>query len=276
MPHFEFGWKTEDDLQLYGQGWQHKTEHGAVVCLVHGLGEHSGRYDHLAAHLNQAGYSLLAFDLRGHGKSQGPRGYAPGFGAFFEDISHLLEEAAKRYPNCPCFLYGHSMGGSLVTGYVLRRRPQLAGVIATGPAFRPAFEPPPWKITLGKILYNVWPSLSMANEINRKGLSRDPEVVRAYTSDPLVHDRITARLGIDLLKNGLWAMEHAGELPIPSLLMHGAADPITSAQASRDFAARAGERCTLKIWEGLYHEIHNEPEKEEVFAYLLEWVKSRE
>jgi len=275
MKHVEFGWKTGDGLQLYAQGWQPETEIKAAVCLVHGLGEHSGRYAHLAAFLSQAGYALLVFDLRGHGKSQGQRGYASSFGVLLDDISHLLEEAAKRHPGRPRFLYGHSLGGSLVLDYALRRRPQLAGVIATGPGLRTAFEPLAWKVTLGKIMYRLWPALSMSNELDRQGLSRDPKVVRAYNSDPLVHDRVTARLGIDLLQSGLWAMEHAAEFPLPLLLMHGAADRITSAQASREFAAKAGDRCTLKIWDGLYHEIHNEPEKEQVFAFLLEWLKRK-
>jgi len=274
MQHFEFGWKTGDGLQLYAQGWQPETEPEGVVCLVHGLGEHSGRYAHLAAFLNQAGYALLAFDLRGHGKSEGQRGHAPSYEALMEDVSHLLEEAAKRYPDRPRFLYGHSLGSAAIN-YALHRRPPLAGVIVTGPAFQPAFEPPAWKLTLGKIMYNLWPTLSMSNELDRQALSRDPDVVRAYNNDPLVHDRVTARFAMDFLQAGLWALEHAAEFPLPLLLMHGGADRITSAQASREFAAKAGERCTLKVWDGLYHEIHNEPEKEQVFGYLLEWLESR-
>ena len=275
MQHFEFGWQTEDELQLYAQGWQPETEPKGLVCLVHGLGEHSGRYEHLTAFLSQAGYALLAFDLRGHGKSEGQRGHAPGYEALLDDIAHLLEEAAVRYPDCARFLYGHSLGGNLVIEYALRRHPPLAGVIATGPALRPGFEPPAWKLTLGKIMYNLWPTLTMSNELDRQGLSRDPEVVRAYNEDPLVHDRLSARLGMDMLQSGLWSLEHAAEFPLPLLLMHAGADRLTSAQASREFAAQAGNRCTLRIWDGFYHEIHNEPEKEEMFGYLLEWLTSK-
>ena len=275
MQHFEFEWQTEDRLQLYAQGWQPEIEHRGVVCLVHGLGEHSGRYAHLAAFLNQAGYALLAFDLRGHGKSAGQRGHAPSYEALLDDIAHLLEEAAQRYPNRPRFLYGHSLGGNQVINYALRRRPQLAGVIATGPLLRPAFEPPAWKMTLAKIMYSLWPTLALSNGLDRQGLSRDPKVVRAYNDDPLVHDRVSARLGMDMLEAGLWSLEHAAEFPLPLLLMHGSDDRLTSAQASREFAAQAGHRCTLKIWEGFYHEIHNEPEQGQVFEYLLEWLNSK-
>jgi acylglycerol lipase len=274
MQHFEFEWQTEDGLQLYAQGWQPQTEPKAVICLVHGLGEHSGRYAHLAAFLNQAGYALLAFDLRGHGKSKGQRGHTPSYDVLQEDISQLLEEAVARYPDRPRFLYGHSLGGNLVIGYTLRRRPQLAGVIATGPLLRTAFEPPAWKLTLAKIMRSLRPTLSLSNGLDRQALSRDPEVVRAYNDDPLVHDRISARLAMDMLQSGLWSLEHAAEFPLPLLLMHGGADRITSAQASREFAAQAREVCTLKIWDGFYHEIHNEPEQGEVFEYLLGWLES--
>lgn len=276
MRHFEFEWQTEDGLRLYAQGWQPETEFKGVVCLVHELGEHSGRYAHLAAFLSQAGYVLLAFDLRGHGKSEGQRGHAPSYEVLLDDISQLLEEAAKRYPDRPRFLYGHSLGGNLVIEYALRRRPRLAGVIATGASFRLAFEPPAWKLTLAKILYSLWPTLTMSNELDRQALSRDPEVVRAYNDDPLVHDRISARLAMDMLQSGLWALEHAADFPLPLLLMHGGDDRLTSAQASREFATQASHRCTLKIWDGFYHEIHNEPKQGQVFGYLLEWLDSNE
>ena len=272
MQHFEFEWQTKDGLRLYAQGWQPETEPRGVVCLVHGLGEHSGRYSHLAAFLNQASYALLAFDLRGHGQSEGQRGYAPSYEALLDDIAHFLDEVAERCPDRSRFLYGHSLGGNLVINYALRRRPNVAGVIATGPLFRPAFEPPAWKLTLARIMYSVWPTLAMSNELDRQALSRDPAVVRAYNDDPLVHDRLTPRLAMDMLQSGLWSLEHAAEFPLPLLLMHGSADRVCSPQASREFAAQVGERCTLKIWDGFYHEIHNEPEQGEVFGYLVEWM----
>jgi alpha-beta hydrolase superfamily lysophospholipase len=274
VPHFEFGWHSADGLQFYAQGWQPETNPRACVCLVHGLGEHSGRYALLAAFLQMAGIATLAFDLRGHGKSGGQRGHAPSYEVQMNDLSRFLQEASARFQDRPLFLYGHSLGGTLAINYVLNRRPLLAGVIATGPAFRPAFKPPSWKITIGKIMYNLWPTLSMGNELNIQFLSRDPEVLRAREDDPLVHDRITARFGMDLLQSGLWAMEHAAGFPLPLLLMHGGADRITSVEASWQFARLAGGHCQLKIWDGLYHEIHNEPEKQEVFDDILAWLGS--
>jgi acylglycerol lipase len=275
MKPIEFEWETRDHLRLYAQSWQPETEPKALVCLIHGLGEHSGRYEHVAARLTGAGYVLAAFDLRGHGKSQGQRGHAPDFQILIEDIGHFLREGAKRYPDLPSFLYGHSLGGNLVLEYALRQRPRLAGLIATGPAFRTAFKPPALKIAIGKIMVRLWPNVSMSNEIDVQTLSRNPDVVRAYVNDPLVHDRLTPRLGIGMLQEGEWLLHHASELSVPLLLMHGAADRLTSPQASSEFAARAGEWCTLKIWEGLYHEIHNETEQEAVLSYLVDWLDER-
>lgn len=272
MHHEEFDWETRDHLRLYAQDWRPEGEPKGLVCLVHGLGEHSGRYEHVAVYLTGGGYLLAAFDQRGHGKSGGQRGHAPYFQILTEDIATFLEESARRHPDRPCFLYGHSLGGSLVLEFVLRRRPRLAGVIATAPALRTAFEPPALKIALGKIMVRLWPTLSMSNEIDVQTLSRDTEVVTAYVNDPLVHDRLTPRLGIGMLQSGEWILEHAAEVYLPILLMHGAADRLTSPQASSEFAARAGDHCTLKTWEGLYHEIHNEPEQETVLSYMLDWL----
>lgn len=275
MKHFEFGWKTEDGTEIYAQGWEPDTASKAVVCLVHGLGEHSGRYAHVAGAFGQAGLTILALDQRGHGKTLGPRGHAPSFEAFMDDIGRLIQEADRRCPGLPKYLYGHSMGGGFVLNYVLQRRPQLAGVIASAPALETAFRPPAWKVALGKLLAGCWPGFSLPNGLEVEVISRDPEVIRRYLRDPLVHDRLSARLGIDLLRQGQWVLDHAGEFSLPLLLMHGSADRLTSVRASREFAARVGDGCTLKIWEGLFHELHNEPEKNSVMVYVIDWLNAR-
>ncbi len=272
MKHSEFEFKTFDGLSLFGQNWQPEDRPRAVVYLVHGIGEHSGRYVHVADSLTQAGYTLISFDLRGHGKSEGPRGHIPSYEGIMQDISSLLEVTNKKFPQLPLFLYGHSLGGNLVLNYVLRRQPHLKGVIATAPWLRLAFEPPASKIALGKMTNCIWPSFSLKSGLDTKALSHDLEVVHTYENDPMVHDHISARMFISFYQAGQWALEHASEFSLPLLLMHGGDDKIISVKASHEFANTKTKNCTLKIWDGLYHEIHNEPEKEEVFKFLIDWL----
>ena len=272
MEHFEFDWQTNDGLKLYAQGWRGDTPPRAIVCLVHGIGEHSGRYVHVAHSLTEAGYALLTMDLRGNGKSQGRRGHTTSYEALLDDVAHLLDEADDHFPKHFRFLYGHSMGGNLVLNYTLRRRPNIAGVIATSPWIHLAFKPPFWKIPLGRVMNVLWPSLSLDNELNAEGLSHDPGLIQTHKDDPLNHGYITPRLGISMLGAGQWALDHANEFPLPLLLMHGGADPFTSVQASRTFAERLSADHTFKIWEGMYHETHNELQKNEVINYLIDWL----
>ncbi len=272
--YFDFQIHSDDGLCLNVHGWRPDADIRAMLCLMHGLGDHGGRYGHVADYLCQHGCALLAMDLRGHGTSDGQRGHTPSYEALMNDIACFLIEAQKRFYHCPTFLYGHSMGGNLVINYALRRRPDISGVIATAPMFRVAFEPPLWKKILGNLARPVWPTLSLSSGLRAEDLSHDPEVVLRYKNDPLVHDRVTPRF-LDIRDAGMWALEQAGDFPLPILLMHGSADRIASSQASVEFAAGADARCTLKIWEGLYHEIHNEPEKETVLAHIVEWLETR-
>jgi alpha-beta hydrolase superfamily lysophospholipase len=268
-------WTSTDGLPLMGRCWEPEAEPRAVVCLVHGLGEHCGRYAHVAAALNQAGYAVLACDQRGHGRSGGKRGYIPSYEALMSDIDLLLAQAEQRFPGKPRFLYGHSLGGNEVLNYALRRRGcALAGVVSTSPGLRTAFKPPALQLAAGRLMNRLWPAFTMPNGLELAAISRDPAVVAAYQADPLVHDRLSARLGIELLQSGEWAIAHAAEFPVPLLLMHGTADRLTSHQASQEFASHA-PNCTLKLWEGLYHETHNEPEKGEVIGFVISWLDAQ-
>ena len=270
--YHEFELRSTDGLTLKGRDWRPEGEVRSAICFIHGLGDHSGRYSHLAGHLNRSGHAFLAVDLRGHGRSEGKRGLIPKFDYLMDDISLLLSEAQRRYPKHPILIYGHSMGGNLVINHAIRRRPPIAGVIASAPLLRMAFEPPLWKKILGQITRILWPAMSVSNSLSSKDLSHDPEVVRAYDDDPLVHDRVSVRF-LDIREAGSWALKNAVEFPVPLLLMHGSADRITDFSASEKFAASAGDGCTLEIWDGLYHEIHNEPENEKVFSRITEWLE---
>lgn len=263
--------RTRDGLRLHARRWSPGEEARGAVCLVHGLGEHGGRYERFAAALTGAGYSLMAADLRGHGRSEGRRGHVGSYDHLMDDIELLLAETSLGSPGVPLFLYGQSMGGNLVVNYALRRRPALAGMIASSPLLRMATDPPRWKTALGRHLRRLLPALPLGNGIRADDLSRDLAVVDAYRRDPLVHDRLTPRF-YDVVTAGEWAIAHAAELAVPLLLMHGDADMITSHAASAEFAGRAGDRCTFRLWEGLRHELHNEPEGVQVSRFVLEWM----
>lgn len=273
MTDTELTLKSKDGLTLIGRQWTPAAAARGVVALVHGIGEHVGRYAHVAAALNQAGYAMLGYDLRGHGRSEGPRGFTPSYDVFLDDIDLLVGEAHARFPGKPIFLFGHSLGGNLVLFYGLRRKPQLAGVVASAPQLRLAFKPPAWKTTMGRLMFNVWPGFSMPSGLEQAALSRDPEVVRSYAADPLVHDRVSARLGIGLIDVGNWLLEHASEFSLPLLVYSGGADRLTSSVACGEFAGKVRGDCTLKIWDGLYHETHNEPEKSDVIGLMVRWIQ---
>ncbi|MHB1294087.1 MAG: alpha/beta hydrolase [Anaerolineae bacterium] len=275
MQEQQFTWRAHDGVEFFARDWHPAEEASALVCLVHGLGEHSGRYAHVAAHLCEAGVAMTALDLRGHGRSGGPRGHAPTYDTLMDDIARFLALSAERYPARPCFLYGHSLGGNLALNYALRRQPSLAGVIASAPGLRAKFQVPGWKLALGQVLYNVWPSFSMASGLDRVALAREGAVVRAYEADPLVHGRVSARLGLDTIKSGEWALRNAERMHLPLLLMHGDADAITDAEASREFARLAGACCSLVIWQGFFHEIHNEAESGRVMDAIVTFIRQQ-
>jgi alpha-beta hydrolase superfamily lysophospholipase len=268
--------KSQDGLELFTHAFPANEDPKAVVCIVHGHGEHIERYEHAAQAFNQVGYSVIGYDQRGHGQSQGSRGHVPSYELLLDDLSRFRKEVKEYYPNLPHFIWGHSMGGNIVLNYVLRQNPGTTGVIATGPWLKLAFEPPAVQMFLGRMMNKIKPDFTQESGLDTSALSHDPEVVRAYEEDSLVHGKVSARLMVEMMDAGTWALEHAAEFPARLLLMHGSEDRITSSAASKDFAAKApSDKVTLKIWDGFYHELHNEPEKAEVLNTIIEWMDSR-
>lgn len=281
MQNCEFAWLNRDGRKIFAQYWQPEGKTRGNVVLVHGLGEHSGRYRHIADAFTRAGYALFAMDLPGHGRSEGPRGFA-SFDEIMLDIDRLRTEASSRNPGpdgtiLPQFLYGHSMGGAVILYYTLKRRPDVLGVISSSPGLAPGFKVPGAKVLLAKLMARLMPSFAMANGLDRQNLSRDPQVVADYGSDPLVHDRISALLGLDVLTRGEWITDSAGEFPVPLLLVQGSLDHLVSPEATARFAQVVPpDRLTYKVWEGFYHETHNEPEKQMVVQFMLDWMAKQQ
>ena len=276
MKHEELKWKSRDGLELFAQVWEPQVvSPRAVICLVHGVGEHSSRYAHVAEAFGKEGFVLFGFDQRGHGRSGGLRGHITSIEDFLQDIDLLLEQARLRYPGLPIILYGHSLGGILVLHYSLKRKPDIKGVIATSSGLHTAVEEQKLKVVAAKILGSIMPTTQMPSGLDPKALSRDESIVETYINDPLVHDKLSLGFGKVMIGVTAWTLEHAGEFPLPLLLLHGKNDAIAYPSSSTEFAAALKDRCTLVLWDGAYHELHNEPEKMEVFKTMTMWMDAR-
>ena len=265
--------KTEDklDLVLYSSSVKNPR---AVIFLVHGMGEHAKRYAHVIEYFKNVNIATVAIDLRGHGNSEGQRGHMPSFDHMMHDLILSLAHVTNDYKGIPVILYGHSMGGNLILNYLLRNSDGIIGAIATGPYLRLGFDPPKWKVLLAKLSANIYPALSQPTGLERVALARSPQIIDEYENDPLVHDRMTASFFINIHQAGINAIARSKELEIPILLMHGSEDRLTSPEGSKDFHANAGSNVTFHLLEGLYHEVHNEPEKNQVFKIQFEWIEA--
>ncbi len=275
MKEREWQWPARDGKSVFARSWAPDDEDAvqAVIVLIHGKGEHSGRYRHLAGNFTAGGIAVMAFDQLGHGLTEGKRGHADSYEELMDGIDRLLEEAQTRYSGKPIFLYGHSMGGNIMINYVLRRRPQLAGAIATGPWLKLAPSDKPLPLV-------IWSRV--AKQMKRKRpsapptyLTSDPDMLARLTADPLGHGKFSAKLFFAIRRAGLWALEHADELSVPMLILHGGDDTVTSLEASRHFSERADRLCTFQEWPGLRHELHNERHREEIFAAIKSWIRDQ-
>lgn len=270
-----FAWTTADGLELKGRYWAPDSGIKAVIALVHGMGEHIGRYEELAQELVAAGFAVIGFDQRGHGHSEGPRGHSPNYEALMQGIDDLLHKAGEFFPEIPVFLMGHSMGGQLVLNYCIEKQPPVRGVIASAPLLKLAFEPPAWKVMLGKWVRNILPALPQTTGLETAAISQIPEEVEKYENDPLIHQRITPAMYFSLMEKADYALANAHRLRVPLLLYHGTADRLTSPDGTSDFAAKAGGDVTLKLFKGGYHETHHDVNREELLQLLTHWLNQR-
>ncbi len=275
MKNTTLQWQAYDGLALFAQAWEPEDSPKAVVCLVHGLGEHSGRYEHVAQAFTEAGYAMLTFDLRGHGLSDGERGHTPSEDAYLLDIDKLMTVAGERYPGLPRFLYGHSLGGLLVLFYSLKRRPPIRGVIATSPALRTPLSNQKLKIALSKTLGPILPTVSLSSGLDAQQISRRTEVVEKYLADPLVHGKVTFGFGAAMARAMEYTTQHAADFPLPLLLLHGEKDALTYAEGSREFAAQVKAPLVFQTFAEGYHELHNEPERQEMIQRMVDWLNQR-
>lgn len=265
--------KTADGLDIRTVSWLTDSAPRGVILLVHGMGEHSGRYQHVAKALNQAGYAVYALDHRGHGNSGGLRGYIGTIEKPVDDLEMYYDQIRNRHGNTPFFVYGHSMGALISLLFVQRHQDKLAGWISQGTPLNVDQTVSGVVVKLAGLLNRVVPKMRLL-PLDSKGLSRNPDVIAAYKADPLnINSAHRVSLLYGIIQGGQSARQHVDKITLPLLVLHGRDDsvcPVSGSQLLYDNASSVDK--TLKIYDGLLHEIHNEDEQEQVFADIVAWL----
>lgn len=275
MIHEEGYFNDAQGRRIYHQHWLPEgTPRGAVI-LAHGLGEHSGRYMNVVNALAPAGYALYGLDHLGHGKSAGQRVYVDSFDEYIVTLRRFWEMVVGWQPNLPRFLIGHSMGGLIAGLFLTRYSQDVTGAVLSAPAAKLPPETSILTIALGRIFSSLTPKMGLA-ALDSSGVSRDPEVVSAYRSDPLVYTgKITARLAVEIMLSMQRLERDAGNIRAPLLILQGTADRLVNPAGSALLYERASSPDkTLKQYDGLYHEVFNEPEHDTVLRDVVEWLNA--
>jgi len=275
MQHGEDTFESALDLRVYHQWWRPEGEPHTVLAIVHGVGEHSGRFMNIVHYFVARGHAVYALDLRGHGRSEGRRGHLMSWSEYREDIRRFLQQIGAREPGRPLFLLGHSMGGLAVLEYVLHHPESLNGTIISGPPFESEGVATPFLVTLAKVMSRLWPSCPLDVPLEAGALSSNPERVADYLADPLIHRKATARWAAEAILANAYVKTHAAALRIPLLMLHGEADRINTAAGTRRFFDSVPfPDKKLYVIPGGYHEPHTDPGYEKTLQVMEEYMLS--
>ncbi|MEM8670602.1 MAG: lysophospholipase [Planctomycetota bacterium] len=243
-----------------------------VLGVIHGLGDHSGRFDGMARWFAARGVLVYCFDQVGHGRSPGPRMVIPSYVSMLRDIDEFLRQLREAHPDCQVGLFGQSMGGNLVLNHQFRDYSKTTFAVAGSPMLRAIHEPGALQMTMFRLLAKLIPNRTLDVPSDPKGLTRDPDAQQAFLDDPLVQRTISIRLGLALIESGAWLLNESQSLSTPTLITHGDADPVTCHQASIELANRVGNPIDLKIWPDGPHDLHHDIVQEEYFEYVYDWM----
>jgi acylglycerol lipase len=273
MNHVEGNFKGVRNANIYYQAWLPEGNVRAVLLVVHGLGEHSGRYMNLVNHVVPLGYTVYGLDHIGHGKSEGAREVVERFEDYTDTLAIYHNMVKGWQTGKPIFLLGHSMGGLIASDYLIEHQAHFRGAVISAPAIKVSDSISRATIAIGKILSVLAPKAGVL-ALNPNGVSRDPEVVAAYLNDPLVfHGKTPARLAAELLKAMLRVTAEAGRITLPFIVVQGGEDKLVApAGAQMLYDKASSEDKTIKVYEGLYHEMFNEPERARVLKDVETWL----
>lgn len=257
--------------------WVHPVEGARAACLlVHGVGEHSGRYRHVADVLNCCGLTVWAMDYRGHGRAGGRRGHCEAFRELLDDVHQVLTRMRADAPELPAVLIGHSLGGLLVLAYALESPAAVRAVVASSPALALAVPPPRLKVWMAHTLGRWWPALTVRNGVRPAWLSHDPAVATAYHADPLVHPFISIGGYLAIRQAMVLTRARAAQMAVPCLILQAGDDHLVSIEASRRFAAQVrSPGSAIRVYPGMFHELFNEVGRQQVFDDLCQWLAAR-
>jgi len=275
MPFIEETITAGDGLRLYLRRHEAVGARGDVI-IVHGFGEHSGRYAALTEHLLANGYAVTAYDQRGHGLSDGLPGHVESFGEYDDDLEKIVSKTRDHAAGRPLFIIGHSMGGLVALRYLARKGGGIAGAIISAPLIAVAIPVPAHKLLIARLGLRYAPRMRLNNEIKPAHLSRDPAVGKAYAADPHVNRKVSMKWFAEATRAMAEVQEWAARIRTPVLVMHGTADRLASVEATKALFARLGSPDKeLAIYEGYYHELFNEPEKQMLFERVTAWLAER-
>ena len=263
------------DTDIYYQYWLPEGEPKAILLVIHGLAEHSGRYMNVVNFLVPSGYAVYGIDHIGHGKSDGKRVYVKRFQDYTKTLKNYFDMIREWQPEKPIFLIGHSMGGLISAAYLLEHQDELSGAVLSGPGIKVPDNISQAIIFVGNMLSIIMPKAGLI-QLDAEGVSRDPAVVDAYVNDPLVYTgKITARLGAELLKAMQYVTDQAPKIRLPIMIVQGSDDKLvdpSGAQLLYDLVSSKDK--TIKIYNGFYHEVFNEPEHEQVLNDVKTWIEA--
>jgi alpha-beta hydrolase superfamily lysophospholipase len=275
MKYSEGRFAASGGLELFTRSWCPDTAPRALLAIVHGAGDHSGRFERLVQPLVAQGFAAEGFDLRGFGRSPGKKGHINAWDDYRQDVRLFQQVLSRRFPGTPLFLFGYSLGAAIVLDYVLHHPQGLYGAILSGTPIEPVGVATPLQIALARLLSRAWPGFTIRRGGDIHGVTRDAQVIAALQADPLHHDLVTARWGTEAMALTKWMGGQAGSVRLPLLFIHGEADPFNAvAGVQRFYAQIPFPDKALKIYPGSRHETHNDLDHAQVAADMIQWMEA--